>query len=72
MVLELGYLRSAIEAVRAKLDHQFLDEIAELGPATLENLCAYIFAELSRSVACLAMVSIERPASGDRCMYRPI
>ncbi|HEX6703884.1 MAG TPA: 6-carboxytetrahydropterin synthase [Albitalea sp.] len=71
MVLDLGHFRSAIEAVRAKLDHQFLDEIAELGPATLENLCAYIFAELSKSVARVVTVSIERPATGDRCTYRP-
>jgi 6-pyruvoyltetrahydropterin/6-carboxytetrahydropterin synthase len=70
MVLDLAVLRSAIDCVRAKLDHQFLDEVRGLGPATLENLCNYIFTELSRDVRQLAAVSIERPASGDRCVYR--
>ena len=70
MVVDLAHFRSSIEAVRSKLDHQFLDDIPELGPATLENLCAYVFTELSKSVPSLSRVSIERPASGDKCTYR--
>jgi 6-pyruvoyltetrahydropterin/6-carboxytetrahydropterin synthase len=70
MLIDLGHFRSAIDSVRAKLDHQFLDEIKDLGPATLENLCHYIFIELAKTVSGLSMVSIERPASGDRCTYR--
>jgi 6-pyruvoyltetrahydropterin/6-carboxytetrahydropterin synthase len=70
MVVDLGYLREAIAQVRALLDHQLLDEIQGLGPATLENLCRFLHAELSKRVSNLKAVSVERPASGDRCTLR--
>ena len=67
MVVDLAYFRDAITHVRGLLDHQLLDEIHGLGPATLENLCRFIFAELGKRVSNLKTVSVERPASGDRC-----
>jgi len=70
MVLDLAYLRIEIERVRALLDHQFLDDIAELGPATLENLCLFIKRQLSAAVPHLSCVTIERRASGDKCTLR--
>lgn len=70
MVLDLAYLRIEIERVRALLDHQFLDDIAELGPATLENLCLFIKQQLIGAVPHLSCVSIERRASGDKCTLR--
>ncbi len=45
----------------------FLDEVAGLGPATLENLCAFIRADLEPRFPQLCAVSVERQASGDRC-----
>jgi len=67
MVQDLGIVRREIECVRDKLDHRFLDEVAGIGPATLENLCTFIFKELKDALPNLVRVTIERPASGDRC-----
>lgn len=67
MLADLGFVRSEIARVRDLLDHRFLDEIANLGPATLENLCRFIFIELANALPALTRVSVERQASGDRC-----
>ena len=67
MLVDLAYLRREIERLRDRLDHRFLDEVAGLGPATLENLCAFIRADLEPIFPQLCAVSVERQASGDRC-----
>ena len=67
MLVDLAYLRREIERLRDRLDHRFLDEVAGLGPATLENLCAFIRADLEPAFPQLCAVSVERQASGDRC-----
>ena len=70
MVLDLGHFRREIEAVRAELDHRILDEVEGMGPATLENLCAYIARSLRAGLPGLAEVEVSRRASGDRCRLR--
>ncbi|WP_353506271.1 6-carboxytetrahydropterin synthase [Variovorax brevis] len=70
MLQDLGSLRRNIEAVRELLDHQFLDDVPDLGPATLENLCKFIFTNLVARCPHLVAVSVERPASGDKCVLR--
>lgn len=70
MVQDLGSVRRQIESIRELLDHQFLDDVPGLGPATLENLCKFIFAKLAAYCPHLVAVSVERPASGDRCVLR--
>jgi len=70
MVIDLAYLRSEIARVREMLDHRFLDEVGGLGPATLENLCGFICAQLDDVVPGLTAVMVERRASGDRCVMR--
>src|SRR3989338_7184160 len=50
MVMDLGYIRREVNALREKLDHHFLDEVPGLGPATLENLCTFIWKELKPKV----------------------
>ena len=70
MVLDLAYLRQEIERVRALLDHRFLDDIADLGPATLENLCLFIKDQLFDAVPQLSTITIARRASGDTCTLR--
>ncbi|MFM0636366.1 6-carboxytetrahydropterin synthase [Paraburkholderia metrosideri] len=67
MIVDLGVLKKHIETVRDQLDHRFLDEVPDLGPATLENLCAYIYKKLAAVLPNVVRVGIERPASGDRC-----
>jgi 6-pyruvoyltetrahydropterin/6-carboxytetrahydropterin synthase len=71
MVLDLGHVRRAVEALREKLDHHFLDEVQGLGIPTLENLCAFIWRELQPTVPGLVAVTVERHAIGDKCVYRP-
>ena len=70
MLLDLAYLRKEIERVRALLDHHFLDDIANLGPVTLENLCLFIKDQLIDSIPQLSAITVERRASGDRCILR--
>jgi 6-pyruvoyltetrahydropterin/6-carboxytetrahydropterin synthase len=71
MVMDLGFVRVEVEALREKLDHHFLDEVAGVGIPTLENLCAFIWRELKPKLLALSAVSVERHSIGDKCMYRP-
>lgn len=70
MLVDLACLRDEIARVRELLDHRFLDEVHGLGPATLENLCAFISSQLAESIPNLSAVMVERRASGDRCVLR--
>lgn len=70
MVIDLGYLRSEITRVRDMLDHRLLDDVVGLGPATLENLCAFIRLQMEESVPGLCCVMVERRVSGDKCVLR--
>ncbi len=67
MVTDLACMRRELERVRAQLDHHFLDEVPGLGPATLENLCAYLMNQLLPSLPGLSRVRVWRQASGDAC-----
>jgi 6-pyruvoyltetrahydropterin/6-carboxytetrahydropterin synthase len=67
MVLDLGLFNQAIERVREQLDHRFLDELPELGPATLENLCVFIWRKVAELVPGVTRVRVERTAAGDAC-----
>ncbi len=68
MVMDLGLVRAEIAQLRQQLDHRFLDEIEGLGPATLENLCAYIARHLRGPLPQLVRVRVWRDASGDSCV----
>ena len=70
MLMDLGYVRSEIARVRDMLDHRFLDEVSELGPATLENLCEFLRRQFQTTLPMLCSVTIERRASGDKCVLR--
>ena len=67
MVVDLGLVRLHIEQLRPQLDHRLLDEVPNLGPATLENLCAYIWRGLEPSLPGLWQVRVWREAMGDAC-----
>ncbi|MEO7655020.1 MAG: 6-carboxytetrahydropterin synthase [Sphingomicrobium sp.] len=69
MVMDLGLLERAIDGARSVLDHQFLDDVADLGPATIENLAGWIWRTLSPSCPGLARVTVYRDSSGDSCTY---
>jgi 6-pyruvoyltetrahydropterin/6-carboxytetrahydropterin synthase len=69
MIIDLGVLEQKLAKVRAQLDHHLLDEVAGLGPATLENLCAWIWRSLAHQLSGLARVTIYRDSTGDTCTY---
>lgn len=69
MVLDLGIFQQALEIARDGLDHRFLDEVPGLGPATIENLSAWIWRVLAPSCPGLTRVTVYRDSSGDACSY---
>ena len=69
MLMDLGLLERALDETRNALDHRLLDEINDLGPATMENLCAWIWRRLAPAVPALARVTIYRDSTGDTCTY---
>ena len=69
MIIDLGVFERALADVRDGLDHRFLDEVPGLGPATLENLAAWVWRNVEPRCAGLARVVIHRDSSGDACAY---
>ncbi|VVD95450.1 6-pyruvoyl trahydropterin synthase family protein [Pandoraea fibrosis] len=67
MVLDLGRLDAELTRVRERLDHRLLDDVAGLGPATLENLCAFLWRALAPTLDGLSRVTVSRDARGDAC-----
>ena len=70
MVVDLGLVRLAIAQLRLQLDHHLLDDVAGLGPATLENLCEFIWRNLAPDFPGLASVRVWRDSVGDGCTLR--
>jgi 6-pyruvoyltetrahydropterin/6-carboxytetrahydropterin synthase len=69
MVIDLGLLERAMEQARDGLDHHFLDEVPDLGPATMENLALWIWRKLAPVCPGLSQVSVHRDSTGERCTY---
>lgn len=69
MVVDLGLLERTMADVRDGLDHRFLDEIEDLGPATMENLCRWIWAKLSPTITNLFRVTVYRDSGCHACSY---
>ncbi|OYX62300.1 MAG: 6-carboxytetrahydropterin synthase QueD [Novosphingobium sp. 32-60-15] len=69
MVVDLGLLERKMADARDALDHRFLDEVNDLGPATMENLSRWIWDRLSPEVGNLFKVSVYRDSSGEACSY---
>lgn len=67
MVMDLGLVRREIALLREQLDHHLLDEVPELGPPTLENLCQFIFRKLLPALPGLSAVRVWRNSMGDAC-----
>lgn len=70
MVVDLGQLERAMDEARDALDHWLLDEINDLGPATMENLSRWIWNRLHPVVGNLFKVSVYRDSIGEACSYR--
>ncbi|WP_020178980.1 6-carboxytetrahydropterin synthase [Methylopila sp. M107] len=69
MVVDLGLFSRALADARDALDHRFLDEVPELGPATLENLSSFIWRRVSQTCPGLAKVTVYRDSEGDACSF---
>ena len=69
MIVDLGLFEESLQTVRDALDHHFLDDISDLGPATLENLSFWIWQALVKKGVTPARVTVARDASGDSCVY---
>ena len=69
MILDLGILERWLEEVRGCLDHHFLDDVPELGPATMENLSAWIWRRLAPHTPGLTRVTVYRDSCGEACSY---
>lgn len=70
MVVDLDHVRRAIDTLRPRLDHHLLDDVEGLGPATLENLAAFIWHAMAREFTGLAQVRVWRDGIGDSCTLR--
>ncbi len=67
MVVDLGLFERALATARDGLDHRFLDHVDGLGPATMENLSAWIWRAVAPVCPGLARVSVYR--EGETCTY---
>ena len=70
MVVDLGLVRAAIEQLRTRLDHHLLDEVEGLGPATLENLAAFIWRAMADALPGVSQVRVWHDGVGDSCTLR--
>lgn len=69
MVIDLTRLEQCLETAREGLDHRFLDEVADLGPATMENLASWIWRKVASHCAGLVKVTVYRDSSRDTVAY---
>jgi 6-pyruvoyltetrahydropterin/6-carboxytetrahydropterin synthase len=69
MVIDLGVFERTVEGTRQALDHRFLDDVPDLGPATLENLCQWIWRRLDPVLPNLAKITIHRDSGNHACAY---
>lgn len=68
-VADFARLERACLALRARLDHALLNEIAGLASPSLENLCLWIWGRLAPKFPGLARVTVRRDSLGQSCAY---
>jgi 6-pyruvoyltetrahydropterin/6-carboxytetrahydropterin synthase len=68
MVVDFAVLERAVEAARLGLDHHFLNDVPDLGPATMENLCIWIWRKVA-DCGGLTRVTVYRDSTGEMCSY---
>jgi 6-pyruvoyltetrahydropterin/6-carboxytetrahydropterin synthase len=69
MLLDYGLFDRALAEVRDGLDHRFLDEVPGLGPATMEELCTWIWCRLHPRLPGLWRVTVYRDSNGEECSF---
>jgi 6-pyruvoyltetrahydropterin/6-carboxytetrahydropterin synthase len=66
--LDYGVMAAAVEPVRAKLDHYYLNEVPGLENATSENLARWIWERLRGALPSLARITVHETCEA-RCEY---
>ena len=69
MIMDLTLLERVLADARDGLDHRLLDEVADLGPATMENLAVWIWRNVAPRCIGLAKVTVYRDSSRDTVSY---
>jgi len=69
MVMDLGLFDRALAGARDGLDHRNLDHVPGLGPATMENLAAWIWRILAPLCPGLTRVTVHRDSNTEACTY---
>src|SRR5271166_1383516 len=59
-VVDFAELEAKMGAVRKELDHRFLNEIADLGPPTLERMAVFIWNRLATDIPGLSKIVVNR------------
>ena len=67
--MDLTLLERVLEDAREGLDHRLLDDVADLGPATMENLACWIWRRVEPRCTGLAKVTVYRDSSRDTVSY---
>lgn len=70
MVVDFGLLEQTLAEAREGLDHRLLDEVADLGPATMENLAAWIWRKLAPVTKDLVKVTVFRDSQSESVTFR--
>jgi 6-pyruvoyltetrahydropterin/6-carboxytetrahydropterin synthase len=70
MVIDFGMLERRLAEARDGLDHHLLDDVPDLGPATMENLAAWIWRRLAPVTDGLIKVTVFRDSQGESVTYR--
>lgn len=69
MIVDTTIFEGLLANTRDALDHRMLDEINDLGPATLENLSAWIWRRLAPTLPGLSKVQVHRDSARESCAY---
>ena len=70
MVVDFGLLDRTLSEARDGLDHHMLDDVPNLGPATMENLAAWIWRKLAPVTNGLVKVTVFRDSQGESVSFR--
>jgi 6-pyruvoyltetrahydropterin/6-carboxytetrahydropterin synthase len=66
---DLGEVEERVARVRAKLDHNFLNEIAGLEVPTVENISRWIWKRLDSQLPGLDRIVVRRDSCGEGCVF---
>ncbi len=68
----LYVVEGAIDEVRRLLDHKYLNDIDGLATPTIENVCIWVWRELSKSLAGIERIEVSRGSEGhaEGCILR--